>query len=101
MEADPGRDAAERSAGWRGVDASGASEDMAGYLERAARAMAGLRAESLEALRLAPGGVVLDAGCGTGVAAFEMADLVGPSGIVHAFDVSEDMVAGVRAHAAG
>ncbi|QLA19321.1 methyltransferase domain-containing protein [Desulfolutivibrio sulfoxidireducens] len=40
------------------------------------------------ALRLGPGDVFLDAGCGLGEYALEAARLVGPTGMVHAFDVT-------------
>ena len=82
-----------RSEGWRDVDASGDADDMITYLDRAAAATSTLRAESLALLRLTAGAVVLDAGCGTGVAATEIAELVGPSGFVHAIDPSAAMVA--------
>ncbi len=82
----------EKSGAWRQVDASGDAEDMIAYLDRAAEATATLRAESLALLRLVPNAVVLDAGCGTGVAAVEMAGVVGAGGRVHAIDPSEAMV---------
>ena len=88
-----------RSAGWRDVDSSGDADDMMGYLDRAAAATSELRAESLALLWLTPGGVVLDAGCGTGVAAREMAELVGPTGLVHAIDPSAAMVERTAARA--
>ena len=80
------------SATWRAVDASGDANDMISYLERAASATSALRAESLELLRLYPGATVLDAGCGSGVAAVEVAELVGEEGRVHAIDPSAAMV---------
>lgn len=81
-----------RSRQWRDVDASGVAEDMITYLDRAAEVTSALRAESVELLRLNRGATVLDAGCGTGVAAVELADLVGPDGTVHAIDPSTAMV---------
>ena len=83
----------ERSGAWRGVDASGEADDMIAYLDRAATVTSALRAESLSLLHLAPGAVVLDAGCGTGVAAVELAELVGAAGRIHAIDPSAAMVA--------
>ena len=47
---------------------------------------------SLKLLRLSPGDLVLDAGCGSGVAAVELAALVGGEGRVHAIDPSDAMV---------
>lgn len=82
----------DRSGAWRAVDASGETEDMVAYLDRAAAATSALRAESLALLEMPPGAVALDAGCGTGVAAIELADIVGPSGLVYALDPSEAMV---------
>ena len=89
------------SSGWREVDASGDAEDMMSYLDRAATATSALRAESFSLLRLTEGGIVMDAGCGTGVAALELADLVGPSGLVHAIDPSSAMVDRTAERAAG
>ncbi len=82
-----------RREAWREVDASGNADDMIVYLDPAAAATAALRAESLALLELSVGATVLDAGCGTGVAAVELADLVGSSGRVHAIDPSVAMVA--------
>ena len=82
----------EKSGAWRQVDASGDADDMIAYLDRAAAVTATLRAESLALLRLVRDAVVLDAGCGTGVAAVEMADVVGAGGRVHAIDPSDAMV---------
>lgn len=83
----------ERSKAWRRVDASGEADDMIAYLDRAAAVTSPLRAESLALLQLSEGNVALDAGCGTGIAAMEMAELVGPTGLVHAIDPSAAMVA--------
>jgi SAM-dependent methyltransferase len=87
------------SEGWRAVDTAGDAEAMIGYLDRAAVAMSSLRSESITELRLGPGGTVLDAGCGSGVAALELADVVGTAGLVHAIDPSEAMVASTVARA--
>lgn len=88
------------SATWRAVDASGDADDMISYLDRAASATSALRAESLALLRLSPGATVLDAGCGSGVAAVELAELVGEEGRVHAIDPSAAMVSRTSERAA-
>ena len=69
----------------------GDAGEMISYLNRAASATVALRAESLKLLRLSPGDMVLDAGCGSGVAAVELAALVGGEGRVHAIDPSHAM----------
>ncbi|GAB7081639.1 hypothetical protein JCM14635_33120 [Megalodesulfovibrio paquesii] len=51
-------------------------------------------------LRLAPGDVFLDAGCGLGAYALHAAQLVGPQGVVHAFDVSSRCIETLAQHAA-
>ncbi len=81
------------SATWRAVDASGDADDLISYLDRAAAATSDLRAESLRLLGLSLGATVLDAGCGSGIAATELAGLVGGEGRVHAIDPSAAMVA--------
>jgi ubiquinone/menaquinone biosynthesis C-methylase UbiE len=43
-----------------------------------------------------PGMTCIDLGCGTGVFALPMADLVGPAGAVYAVDTSQDMLDYVR-----
>jgi ubiquinone/menaquinone biosynthesis C-methylase UbiE len=48
-----------------------------------------------------PGDHVLDAGCGTGGAALELTQAVGPNGIVVGVDASETMLAVARSRAAG
>ena len=49
---------------------------------------------------LKPGERVFDVACGTGLVTFRAAEAVGPSGVVAASDISEDMVASVAAAAA-
>jgi SAM-dependent methyltransferase len=51
------------------------------------------RREILEVLRLKPGERVLDLGCGPGLLAGQMAEAVGPDGLVHGVDGSSDMLA--------
>lgn len=48
--------------------------------------------ETLNLMDLKPGHVVLDAGCGTGVDAVQMARLVAPSGHVYGVDFSQEMI---------
>lgn len=82
------------------MDTSGEAEAMISYLDHAARATSRLRAEGIAQLRLTRGATVLDAGCGSGVAALELAAVVGPAGLVHAIDPSEAMVATTAARSA-
>jgi ubiquinone/menaquinone biosynthesis C-methylase UbiE len=55
----------------------------------------------LDQMRLSEGAAVLDAGCGTGADALELARIVGPTGRVVGIDVSETMINGARRRAAG
>jgi len=55
----------------------------------------------LEGLNLRPGLHVLDLGCGTGADALDIAQRVGPSGVVTGVDASETMIAEARRRAAG
>jgi arsenite methyltransferase len=55
------------------------------------------RAQVLAALALRAGEVTLDVGTGPGLLAIDMAEMVGPSGVVSAIDQSEPMVAMTRA----
>ena len=52
------------------------------------------------ALDLKPGDVFLDAGCGLGEYALEAARRVGPTGMVHAFDVTPGCIADLSSQAA-
>ena len=56
-----------------------------------------IRMRAIEALRLAPGETVVDAGCGTGWCVPSLAAAVGASGRVIAFDPSPDMLEQARA----
>ncbi|WP_043785856.1 class I SAM-dependent methyltransferase [Solidesulfovibrio alcoholivorans] len=53
-----------------------------------------------DALDLKPGDVFLDAGCGLGEYALKAARLVGPTGMVHAFDVAPGCIADLSSQAA-
>lgn len=51
----------------------------------------GIRHQAIELLRLQPGQVVLDVGCGTGLSFEPLIQRVGPSGHILAFEQSPDM----------
>lgn len=53
-----------------------------------------------EALGLKPGDVFLDAGCGLGEYALDAARRVGPTGMVHAFDVNSGCIEDLASQAA-
>ena len=55
----------------------------------------------LRGLQLQPRMRVLDIGCGMGTDAFELATLVGPSGMVTGVDFSESLIAEALRRAAG
>ena len=57
-----------------------------------------IRERTIEALGLEPGQRVLDAGCGTGWCIPRLAQRVGPTGEVIAFDPSPDMLSIARRH---
>ena len=67
--------------------------DLAPRYDHYTRRIDAIRRKAIEALRLAPGEVVLDAGCGTGWCIPLLGDQVGPTGRVIAFDPSEAMLA--------
>jgi SAM-dependent methyltransferase len=73
------------------------------YLDAAARLAAGGKRLSWERMRLSPGAVVLDVGCGPGTDTLPLAEVVGPTGRVHGIDHDPAMVdeAERRAAAAG
>jgi ubiquinone/menaquinone biosynthesis C-methylase UbiE len=54
------------------------------------------KAQTFDLLRLVPGVKVADVGCGTGVDARILSDLVGPGGQTTGFDLSEAMLAQAR-----
>lgn len=74
------------------------SDDMA----RIQRAVAQCRdivlrySQVLEALQLRRGERVLEVGCGGGFLAAEVAQCVGPTGEVHAIDISADQIAAAK-----
>lgn len=59
-----------------------------------------VRSTTLDHAGVAPGGRVLDVGCGTGTLTLEAKRLTGPQGSVHGVDVSAEMIARARAKAA-
>jgi SAM-dependent methyltransferase len=73
------------------------------YLDAAARLVAGGKRLSYERMRLSPGALVLDVGCGPGTDTLPLAEIVGPAGMVHGIDHDAAMVeeAERRANAAG
>ena len=60
-----------------------------------------VRRRAIASLELAPGQVVLDAGCGTGWCLPHIAERVGPGGHILAFDPSPEMLAIARTRLAG
>jgi len=85
------------------VDATGEAETFVEFLDRVEalpETQAPRRRRSFDRLALRPGMAVAEIGCGSGTAARELAALVGPSGQVHGFDISERFVALARDHAA-
>jgi ubiquinone/menaquinone biosynthesis C-methylase UbiE len=79
-------------ADWQQIDAADAGAAAADYLDAAAAAIEVPRRRAHELLGIGPGGAVLDAGCGTGIALREIADLVGPAGTVVGLDPSRAML---------
>jgi ubiquinone/menaquinone biosynthesis C-methylase UbiE len=85
------------------VDNAAQPQTLIGYLE-VAKALGGWRRakqDGLTALRLHPADVVLDAGCGYGADAIEIARHVGPNGAVIGLDHSEAMIAEAARRAQG
>jgi ubiquinone/menaquinone biosynthesis C-methylase UbiE len=63
------------------------------WLVRATRDKEEQCGKLLDALRLAPGQVVADVGCGNGFYTFRLAERVGPEGKVYAVDIQPEMLA--------
>lgn len=59
-----------------------------------------VRRRTIDALRLTPGARVLDVGSGPGLFADEMAQTVGPTGLVRGVDISESMIGLARTRCA-
>ena len=85
----------EISDGFGDVDGSGAADELVAYLRYVNDLswVQAVKARSLEALGLAPGMHVLDAGSGVGFDACRFAEQVGPGGHVLGVDASREMVA--------
>jgi SAM-dependent methyltransferase len=81
------------------VDASRDPDAHARYLEDMAQRLTTLRRQSLERLPIGPGASFLDAGCGLGELAIQVAEIVGPTGRAVGIDVSEQMLRRARASA--
>lgn len=77
---------------WQDIDATNSATTATAYLDAAAAALAAPRIRSHQLLGVAPGGSVLDVGCGTGIALREIAELVGPGGTVVGLDPSTAML---------
>jgi len=84
------------STGFSDVDGSGRSADLVDYLTLVASRMAGFRRQGNELLRLVPGSVVLDVGCGAGEMCVDFANRVGPGGRVVGIDPSTAMIEAAR-----
>jgi ubiquinone/menaquinone biosynthesis C-methylase UbiE len=72
----------------------------ADYLRRTAERLVALKETSYERMRIGPGDILLDAGCGPGVDAVPLAEKVGPTGRVIAIDVDPVMLEGGKKLAA-
>ena len=70
--------------------------DLAPSYDAETRFIAGIRKQAITALRLQPGELVLDAGCGTGWCLPTLAEQVGGQGKVIGFEPSPDMLAIAR-----
>ena len=85
-----------RLADFRGVDASADPHAFIAYLDRVAADLAPMVEYGLDLLRLAPGGKVLDVGCGSGAALPALAARVGAAGRIAGIDASRSLVAEAR-----
>ena len=81
------------------VDASGDGERHAQVLATLARTLAPMRRGTLARLGIGPGIALLDAGCGAGDLAVEVAHQVRPGGRVVGVDTSRDLLGRARAAA--
>jgi len=68
----------------------------AGWLERPEREREEQPAKLMVALKLKPGDVVADIGCGSGYFTFRLAQPVGPKGRVYAVDIQPEMLTIIR-----
>jgi demethylmenaquinone methyltransferase/2-methoxy-6-polyprenyl-1,4-benzoquinol methylase len=85
----------------RSVNSQPAYTEQARSYERDTAAFQTYRQAVVEALPLAPGQVVLDVGCGTGLCCGPLRDKVGPRGRVIGIEQSPQMVAVARERIAG
>ncbi len=75
-------------------------DSLAANYDRATRLINPIRRRTMAALDLAPGDIVLDAGCGTGWCLEWLATQVGPEGCVVGFDPAPEMLAIARSRLA-
>ena len=71
-------------------------DQLAPTYDHATRRIDGVRARAIDALRLKPGDVVLDAGCGTGFCFPMIEAAIGPTGRLIGFEPSSAMLAKAR-----
>jgi len=74
--------------------------DLAPKYDYATRRIDGVRAQAIDALRLQPGDVVLDAGCGTGFCFEMIQQAIGPGGRLIGIEPSPEMLARGRGRVA-
>jgi SAM-dependent methyltransferase len=96
--AEPASEGLTEESPWVDIDQCGYAAELAVYLERVAvrpdiRRWHGV---ALDMLGLRPGQTVLEAGCGVGIVARELARLVGPRGHVVALDLSQLIITEAR-----
>lgn len=94
---------AEGTLGWNDLDAAPSPDILLAFLDAIAAApgVAAAKGRSLAMLEVAPGHRVLDAGCGTGADAIELAARVHPGGVVVGVDSSALAIEATRRNAAG
>ncbi|MBV9336617.1 MAG: methyltransferase domain-containing protein [Solirubrobacterales bacterium] len=83
--------------GFQNVDATGASAELAAYLDAASTIAEPHKRASIAALGLRRGDRALDVGCGLGDEVRLLADQVGPNGIAFGVDLSEHLLEAARA----